>query len=306
MVFVSGNSPAAQAEVNQNFIIDGSTATFAKDVIEASARVPVVVDFWASWCGPCKQLTPVLEKVVKSYAGKVRLVKIDTDKDRSLAAQLRIQSLPTIYGFKDGRPVDGFTGAQPEQQIRSFIEKLVGKASEGNQIDEILAAAEQALEAGDLSGAVEKYAEILNDDKENAEALAGLARCYLKSGDTRRAQQTLSLVGPEGAKSPAIVRMEAALALAKKAGGQGSAADLERKLADDPENHQIRFDLAVALAASGKKQVALTHLLEIVKQNRTWNDEAARKQLVEFFEAWGPKDQATINGRKQLSLILFS
>jgi putative thioredoxin len=286
-------------------IKDGSTASFAKDVIEASRQALVVVDFWASWCGPCKQLTPILEKVVKSYGGSVRLVKINTDEHPGIAGQLRIQSLPTVYAFRDGRPLDGFMGAQPESAVRSFIDRLLGEDAEAD-LASILEAAEAALEAGDLQSAAEAFAAVLQEDQQNPQALAGLARCYLKSGDTARAEQTLSLVPPDKQGSAPVQSARAALELAKLAGKSDNRAELEKKLAADPADYQTRFDLAVALAARGQNDQALDHLLELVRRDRNWNEQAPRKQLVKLFDAWGPKDALTIEGRRRLSSILFS
>jgi putative thioredoxin len=286
---------------------DATTASFAKDVIDASARALVLVDFWASWCGPSKQLTPILEKVVRSYNGKVLLVKVNTDEQPAIAAQLRIQSLPTVYAFKDGRPLDGFMGAQPESQVRAFIDRLVGGAGDGEaDIAAILEVAQTALDEGDLQGAAEAYAAVLQEDQQNVDAIAGLARCYLKSGDTARAEQTLALVPPEKRTAAVVESAKAALELAKIAGKADNRSELEQRLAANPADHQARFDLAVALAARGSNEEALDHLLTIMRKDRKWNEEAARKQLVQLFDAWGPKDPLTVDGRRRLSSILFS
>lgn len=290
---------------DQGIIKDGSTQSFAKDVLEASRSAIVLVDFWAAWCGPCKQLTPVLEKVVKSYGGKVRLVKINTDEHPGIAGQLRIQSLPTVYAFGDGRPLDGFMGVQPESAIREFIDRLIGP-DEGAELQNIVEAAEAALEEGDLQSAAEAFATVLQEDQQNVQAIAGLAKCYMKSGDTERAEQTLSLVAPEKANSAAILGVKAALELAKAASKGGSYADLEKRLAANPADHEARLDLAIALAARGAKEEALDHLLELVRRDRNWNDQVGRKQLVQLFDAWGPKDPLTLDGRRRLSSILFS
>lgn len=295
----------AAAAGTQGVIRDGTSASFAKDVIEASRGALVLVDFWAAWCGPCKQLTPILEKVVTSYKGKVLLVKINTDEHPAIAGQLRIQSLPTVYAFRDGRPLDGFMGALPESQIRTFIDRLLGDDAESD-LAGVLEAAEIALDQGDLQGAAEAFAAVLQEDQQNAQALAGLARCYLISGDTARAEQTLALVPPDKQASAPVQSARAALELAKVAGKSDNSAELEQRLAADPADHQTRFDLAVALAARGRKEEALDHLLDIVRRDRGWNEEAARKQLVQLFDAWGPKDACTIDGRRRLSSILFS
>jgi putative thioredoxin len=284
---------------------DSSTAGFAKDVIEASREALVLVDFWAPWCGPCKTLTPLIEKVVRSYGGKVRLVKINTDEHPGIAGQLRIQSLPTVYAFRDGRPLDGFVGAQPESAIRALIDRALGEDAEAD-IAAVLAAADEAREAGDLQGAAEAYAAVLQEDQLNVAGLAGLAQCYLASGDATRAEQMISLVPPDKRTNAAVQGVKAALELARKAGESDKTGELARAVEDNPEDHQSRFDLAVGLAARGNKQEALDHLLELFRRQRTWNEEAARKQLVELFDAWGPKDPLTIEGRRRLSSLLFS
>ena len=286
-------------------IKDTTTAGFVKDVIEASRSVPVIVDFWAAWCGPCKQLTPLLEKIVKSYGGKVRLVKLNVDEHPAIAGQLRIQSLPTVYAFRDGRPLDGFVGGQPESTIRAFIDRIVGEEQQAD-LATVLASAEQALEEGDVQSAAEIFAAVLQEDKQNPAALAGLARCYLQTGDVARAEQTIALVPPDQKNVAAVERVKAALELARKANQTDNRDALLSRLAANPADHQARFDLAVASAARGEKETAVEHLLDLVRRDRNWNEQAARKQLVQLFDAWGPKDPATVDGRRRLSSLLFS
>jgi putative thioredoxin len=300
------NTAQAPATVGGGDIVkDTTTAQFAKDVLEASRTALVLVDFWAPWCGPCKQLTPLIEKVVRSYGGKVRLVKMNTDEHPAIAGQLRVQSLPTVYAFKDGRPLDGFMGAQPESAIKQFIDRNLGDDA-GDDLQAALDGAAQALEAGDLQGAAEVYAALLQQEPQNPLALAGLAKCYLKSNDLVRAEQTLGLVPPDKRSQSAVSSVQAAIDLAKQAEKAGDTATLEAAIAADPKNHQARIDFAIALAAHGKKVEAATQLLESIRRDRKWNEEAARKQLVQFFEAWGPKDEATLDGRRRLSGVLFS
>jgi putative thioredoxin len=300
---IGARQPAATGQ--SDIIKDTTTANFAKDVIEASRSALVLVDFWAAWCGPCRQLTPILEKVVRSYNGKVRLVKLNVDEHPAIAGQLRVQSLPTVYAFRDGRPLDGFLGAQPESAVRAFIDRLLGEEGEAG-IAAMLEAAEAALEARDLQRAAEIYATILQEDRQNVNALAGLAKCYLQSGDIARAEQTIALVPPDKRHASAVTSVVAALELAKKAGASGDIAELEAKVAADPNDHESRMNLALALAARGDKTGAIDHLLEIYRRDRNWNDEAARKQLIQLFDAWGPKDPHTIEGRRRLSSLMFA
>jgi len=272
---------------------DTTTQTFVKDVIEESKRQPVLVDFWAEWCGPCKQLGPVLEKVVRAAKGKVKLVKMDIDKHPTIPGQLGIQSIPAVFAFVNGQPVDGFLGALPESQVAAFIERVT---------KDRIGAEEQDL----LKGAADLYAQVLAQDSGNIAALAGLARSYVRTGATEQAKQTLALVPEAKRNDPAVAAAHAALEVAEQAKSVGPIADLEQKVAANPLDHQARFDLALALNAKGRRQEAVDNLLEIVKRDRKWNDDGARKQLVQFFEAWGPTDEATVNGRKRLSSILFS
>jgi putative thioredoxin len=302
---LSIGKPAGQSTAPGDIIKDVTTATFAKDVLEASRQAPVLVDFWAPWCGPCKQLTPILEKVVRAQNGKVKLVKINIDENQTLAGQLRIQSIPTVYAFRDGRPLDGFQGAQPESAVKAFVERLLGEEA-AVDMAAALEAADQALEAGDLQGAAEIYAALLQEEPQNPAALAGLARCYLKTGDVARAEQTLGLVPPDKRSTGPVASVQAALDLAKRAGSAGDAGKLKAKVDAEPANHQARIDYALALAAGGQKSEAADQLLESFRRDRKWNEEAARKQLVQLFDAWGPKDPATLEGRRKLSSIMFS
>jgi len=281
-------------------------ATFDTEVRQAS--LPVVVDFWAEWCGPCKALTPVLEKAVRAAGGAVKLVKMNIDQHPQIAGQLGIQSIPAVFAFDKGQPVDGFVGALPEGQVTAFIERLTGKT---NPSTELLNEAEAKLAANDFDEATSLFAEVLTEDPANARALAGLVRCHIASGDLEQAKETFAMIPPEASKDktavPAITAAKAALELAEQAGKvSGEAGDLEAKVNADPNDHQSRLDLAIALSAKGDKANAADHLLAIIKKDRKWNDEAARKQLLQFFEAWGPMDEATVDARKKLSTILFS
>jgi putative thioredoxin len=280
-------------------------AAFRRDVVDPSQNAVVIVDFWAEWCGPCKQLGPVLEKVVRAAKGKVKLVKMDIDKHPSIPGQLGIQSIPAVFAFVNGQPIDGFLGALPESQITAFIERLT-KDRIGGEEKDLLKSAEEALGKGDSAGAAELYARVLAQDSGNVAALAGLARSYVRTGAIDQAKQTLALVPEAKRNDAAVAAAHSALELAEQAKSVGPLADLEKKVAANPLDHQARFDLAVALNAKGRRQEALDNLLEIVKRDRKWNDDGARKQLVQLFEAWGPTDEATVNGRKRLSSILFA
>ena len=305
MTMLQSGGPAAAAAAPDGLIKEVSTQTFVKDVIEESKRQPVLVDFWAEWCGPCKQLGPVLEKVVRAAKGKVKLVKMDIDKHPSIPGQLGIQSIPAVFAFVNGQPIDGFLGALPESQITAFIERLT-KDRIGGEEKDLLKSAEEALGKGDSAGAAELYARVLAQDSGNVAALAGLARSYVRTGAIDQAKQTLALVPEAKRNDAAVAAAHSALELAEQAKSVGPLADLEKKVAENQLDHQARFDLAVALNAKGRRQEALDNLLEIVKRDRKWNDDGARKQLVQFFEAWGPTDEATVNGRKRLSSILFA
>jgi putative thioredoxin len=296
------------APATPDLIKETTTQTFVKDVIEESKRQPVLIDFWAEWCGPCRQLTPILEKAVRNAKGRVKLVKMNIDQHPAIPGQMGIQSIPAVIAFVNGQPADGFMGAIPESQVNAFIEKLtkgVPAAGEPN-IAEILKEAELLLTEGDAASAAQVYAEALSLDATNIAALAGLAKCYITTGAVEQAKQTLAMV-PESKRNDAAVKaVQAAIDLAEQAKSLGPIAELEQKVAANPLDHQARFDLATALNAAGKRSEATSQLLEIVRRDRKWNDDGARKQLVQFFEAWGGADEATVEGRKRLSTILFS
>jgi putative thioredoxin len=288
-----------------DLVKDTTTQGFVKDVIEASKQQPVLVDFWAPWCGPCKQLTPVLEKVIKAAKGKAKLVKMNIDEHPAIPGQMGIQSIPAVIAFVNGQPIDGFMGALPESQVTAFVERLV-KDRIGGEEKDLLKAADDALAGGDASGAADMYAHLLVDDPANVPALAGLARSYVETGAIDQAKQTLALVPENKRNESSVAAAQAALDLAQQATSLGPVDELAQKVAANPLDHQARVDLALALAAAGKRSEAVDHLLDIVRRDRKWNDDEARKQLVKLFEAWGPTDEATVEGRKRLSSILFA
>ncbi len=296
-----GGIPAAA----DSAVIDTTTEGFLKDVIEESKRQPVLVDFWAPWCGPCKQLTPILEKAVKATKGKVKLAKMDIDKHPDIPGQMGIQSIPAVIAFANGQPVDGFMGALPESQVIAFLERVT-KGKIGAEEKDLLKEADAALAAGNAAEAANLYGQLLKEDSGNVAALAGLARCYVATGNIEQAKKTLAIVPEAKLNDAAVAAARAALELAEQAKSVGPIDELEKKVAADPLDHQARFDLATALSAAGKRVEAADHLIAIVKRDRKWNEDGARKQLVQFFEVWGPADPATVDGRKRLSSILFS
>lgn len=292
-------TPAAGPD---DLIKDGTDQSFVADVLEASKEVPVIVDFWATWCGPCRQLGPALEKAVLAARGKVKLVKIDIDKNPQFAGQLRVQSIPAVFAFVEGRPVDGFMGALPDSQVKQFIDRLASQAP-ANATDELLAMAKESLEVGDAGGAAQAYAQVLQAEPDNVKALGGLAKLYLTEGDAERAAE-IAAMAPADAKDPDLESVRAALALAEEAPEE--TGEFDARLAKDPDDHEARFEVAKAQAGRGRWQEAADNLLTIIEKDRTWNDEAARKQLLTIFEAAGAGSDITRQGRRRLSSILFS
>ena len=305
-----GAGPAgAGGGVPGDLIKDSDTANFAQDVIDASMQTPVIVDLWAPWCGPCKQLGPAIEKAVTAARGAVRLVKINIDENQDLAAQLRVQSIPAVFAFFQGRPVDGFVGALPDSQIKDFVDRLVKSAGveQGpSPVEQALEQAQAALDADQAGAASALYGQVLQYEPENPVAFAGMIRCSLATGDVAGARQIFDSLTDELQQVPELVSVLASLELAEAGAEAGDIPELMAKVAADPQDHQARFDLAMALYGAGREEEAVEALLEIVRLGAAWNDEAARKQLVKFFEAWGPTHPLTATARRRLSSLLFS
>ena len=300
-------SGAATPQAATALIKDTTTRTFVQDVIEESKRQPVLIDFWAPWCGPCRQLTPVIEKAVTAAKGKVKLVKMNIDENPEIPGQMGIQSIPAVIAFVNGQPADGFMGAVPESQVNAFIDKLTaGMPGAEPTAAELLQEAEAVLAEGDPATAASIYGEVIAADAGNIAAIAGLARCYVETSAIEQAKQTLELVPAAKREDAAVKAVQAKIDLVEQANALGPVTELEQKVAANPLDHRARFDLAIALNGANQRSEATGHLLEIVKRDRKWDDDGARKQLIQFFDAWGPTDEATVDGRRRLSTILFS
>ena len=307
MTFGGGQPVSTPASAGTGDLVkESNTQNFMRDVIEPSRQQPVIVDFWAPWCGPCKQLGPALEKVVRDAKGKVRMVKINIDENQQLAQQMRIQSIPAVYAFVNGQPVDGFMGALPESQIKQFVDRLGGQGSMAEEIEAVLADARALVEEKDYQHAAQLFAQLLQVDRENVGAIAGLVRCEIAMGDLENAQKTLALVPPAKANDPEVLSVKAQLELVLNPVDVSEIGTLKAQVENNPDDFQARLDLAVLLNGAGERAEATDQLIYIIKKMRAWNDEAARKQLVKFFEALGPKDEFTVAGRRKLSSVLFA
>jgi putative thioredoxin len=296
-----GGGPAAAP------VADVTTANFMAEVVDASFEQPVIVDFWAPWCGPCKQLGPILEKVVRAANGAVRMVKLNIDENPEIAQQMRIQSIPAVYAFKEGRPVDGFVGAQPESQVKQFVERLGGTAAGPSPIEQAMTMAKEAVQAGDHASAGALYSQILQSEKDNPNALAGLARSLIAQGNLDKARQVLGTATKEIAKHAEIAAAHSALDLAEQAQkAMGSLGKLRGRLEANPDDHEARFELATALFGGGERETAIDELLSLFKRDRNWDEQAARRQLVKFFEVMGATDPLTLSARRRLSSLMFS
>lgn len=305
-----GTKAAGSDGADGKLVFDTTDAGFMNDVIEASREKPIIVDFWAPWCGPCKTLGPMLEKVVTEASGAVALAKVDIDQNPMVAQQLRVQSIPAVFAFVNGQPVDGFMGALPESQLKQFVDQLVkmgGGAPGDADLEAALDAAEHALGEGAAAEAAQAFAAVLSLDATNTRAIAGMARCYAANGEFEQAEQTLALVPTEKADDPAVTGARSAIELAKQTTGAAAQLSTYRQAVEaDPGNLQARFDLATALTGSGDNAAAIDELLEIFRRDRTWNDEAAKKQLMTVFEALGSADPLTLSGRRRLSSMIFA
>jgi len=304
-VFSGGTSPEPTVAAGDDLVTETTTQTFARDVLEASRKQPVLVDFWAPWCGPCRTLSPIIEKAVRAAKGAVKLVKMNIDEHPAVAGQLGIQSIPAVIAFANGQPVDGFVGALPESQVKEFIARVAGPAGPSDD-EELVAEGEALLAAGDPAGAADRFAAALKVAPDSVPAVAGLARCLLATGEVERARQTLDMLPESAASDPKVSAVRAQLDLATQTAGLGDQASLEARIAADPKDFQAQFDLALLLNAKGDREGAADHLLEILAKDRNWQDDKARKQLLQFFEAWGPMDEATLAGRRRLSSMLFA
>lgn len=299
-----GSAPAATA--GGELVKDTTTASFQADVITESRNQPVLVDFWAPWCGPCKQLTPIIEKAVREAGGAVKLVKMNIDDHPAIAGQLGIQSIPAVIAFVNGQPVDGFMGAVPESKVKEFIAKVGGPNNEEAALAEAIGAANELMEAGDFVQASEIFSSILHAVPDNVDVVVGLATCLLESGDAEKAREILAQLPADKQNAPAVRALEARLALADQVKLIGDPIELEKRIQADPKDYQARFDLAQVRNAQGRREDAADELLFIMKADREWNDDGARKQLLQFFEAWGNADPATLGARRKLSSLLFS
>jgi putative thioredoxin len=298
-------SAAAKPATDSDLIKDTTTKDFRADVLAESMKQPVLVDFWAPWCGPCKQLGPIIEKVVKAAGGKVKLVKMNIDEHPQIAGQLGVKSIPAVFAFDRGQPVDGFVGNLAESQVKSFIERLAGGIGP-SPVEEMLAAAEVALAEGDTTQAAEMFTGVLAEEDTNAKALGGLVKVYVQMDMLEQARQMMAAVKPGMESDPAIISARAAVETAEAAASVGDTHGLIAKLEANPDDHQTRLELAIALNGKGEREAATDHLIAIIRKERKWNDDAARKQLVQFFDAWGTGDDATVEARRKLSAVLFS